>query len=70
MNGFIQVGVTAMRDPASGDFLESVPLYIRADDMEKAAVPIFDRAMAACLAEKFKEYKKAERREKGKKIAG
>ena len=29
---FIQVGVTALRDPATGDFLPAVPLYIKAED--------------------------------------
>lgn len=28
---YIQVGVTAMRDPATGEFLPAVPLYIKAD---------------------------------------
>ena len=29
---FIQVGVTALRDPAIGEFLPAVPLYIKAED--------------------------------------
>lgn len=29
---YIQVGVTALRDPATGDFLPAVPLYIKAED--------------------------------------
>lgn len=29
---FIQVGVTALRDPATGEFLPAVPLYIKAED--------------------------------------
>ena len=28
MSKFIQVGLTAMRDPATGEMLESVPLYV------------------------------------------
>ena len=28
---YIQVGYTALRDPATGDFLPVVPLYIKAD---------------------------------------
>ncbi len=32
MNGFIQIGVTAARDPMTGDFLPAVPLYIEATD--------------------------------------
>ena len=29
---YIQVGVTALRDPATGEFLPAVPLYIKAED--------------------------------------
>lgn len=30
---YVQVGVTAYRDPATGEFLPSVPLYARAEDV-------------------------------------
>ena len=29
---YIQIGVTALRDPATGDFLPAVPLYIKAEE--------------------------------------
>ena len=29
---FIEVGVTALRDPATGGYLPAVPLYIKAED--------------------------------------
>ena len=29
---YIEVGMTALRDPATGGFLPAVPLYIKADD--------------------------------------
>lgn len=29
---YIQVGVTALRDPGTGEFLPAVPLYIKAED--------------------------------------
>ena len=29
---FIQIGYTALRDPASGEYLPAVPLYIMASD--------------------------------------
>lgn len=29
---YIQIGYTALRDPATGDYLPAVPLYIRASD--------------------------------------
>lgn len=29
---FIQIGYTALRDPATGKYLPAVPLYIKAED--------------------------------------
>lgn len=29
---FIQIGYTALRDPATGEYLPAVPLYIKASD--------------------------------------
>ena len=63
MSEYIQVGVTAMRDPATGGFLPSVPLYIRAEDREKVETPVFDDSVFQALKNKFKEYKKAERKQ-------
>lgn len=37
MDSYIQIGVTALRDPVTGEVLESVPLYIRGEDREKEA---------------------------------
>lgn len=34
---FIQVGVTALRSP-TGDFLPSVPLYIKADKLKQSGL--------------------------------
>lgn len=31
MEKYIQIGVTALRDPATGKYLPSVPLYIKAE---------------------------------------
>ena len=31
-NDYIQIGVTATRNPVTGEFYPSVPLYIRASD--------------------------------------
>ena len=66
MGGFIEVGVTAMRDPITGDFLESVPLYVRAEDQKKVEAPVFDDAAIQMLADKWKQYVQASRREKKK----
>lgn len=35
MEGFVQVGVTAMRDPVTMEFLPSVPIYVAEEDVEK-----------------------------------
>jgi len=32
MDGYIQIGVTALRDPVTGEVLKSVPLYMREED--------------------------------------
>lgn len=56
-DGYIQIGVTAMRDRATGEFLPSVPIFIRAED--SAAVgcgdPICD--IGKVLAEKIRRCK-------------
>ena len=40
MNEFVQVGVSAMRDPATGQMLESVPLYVERKHVDQ--VPLID----------------------------
>lgn len=66
MSGYIQIGSTAMRDPASGEFLPSVPLFIRAEDRQQCEAPVIDGdALARSLAEKIREYKRLERKTKG-----
>ena len=64
MSGFIQIGVTALRDPGTGEYLPSVPLYIRAEDEGKVAAPVFDRELLEGLTEKYRAFRKAERKEK------
>lgn len=68
MDEYIQVGVTAMRDPA-GNFLPSVPLYIRAEDQDKVGQPYLDDALFKQLVNKWKEYEKSARRERKKRSA-
>lgn len=61
---FIQVGVTALRDPLTGGFLPSVPIYIEATDQAVVAENGLLDNIGGVLAQKFKEYmdgcKKAE----------
>lgn len=53
---YIQVGVTALRDPATGDFLPAVPLYIRTTPETKAAEEALTQDIAGVLAERFQSY--------------
>ena len=40
---YIQIGVTALRDPTTGGFLPAVPLYIKAEDgAEEAEQKVID----------------------------
>lgn len=67
---FVQCGVTALRDPATGGFLPAVPLYIEVDASEVEP----RTGLAACeeklvfdigqvMADKFGQYVRANRRE-------
>ena len=65
MNEYVQIGVTAMRDQ-KGDFLPSVPLYIRAEDQDKVAQPFIDESALRSLMDKYKQYVQESRRGKKK----
>lgn len=67
MSGYIQIGVTALRDPVTGEPLEAVPLYIREEDREKAAAPSAGlmKDMAATLGAMFGKYVKEASKMKG-----
>ena len=66
MGEFIQIGMTALRDPATGDFLPSVPLYIREEDRSAAAEPL-EYDLKKLFAGKMEEYMRAQREERKKK---
>ncbi len=54
---FIQIGTTAMRDPGTGDFLPSVPLYVKVDDAAKVDTVLIDGCtLYHSLADKFGQY--------------
>ena len=67
MSEYIQVGTAAMRDPLTGDFMQSVPLYIRKEDQGKVEMPVFDDSLFREMANKFRQYKKECRKEEKKK---
>lgn len=56
---FIQVGVTALRDPATGDFLPAVPLYIKAEDGAEEAEEKLTQDIGKLLAERMRRYEVA-----------
>lgn len=47
MSEFVQVGVTAMRDPKTGELLNQVPLYVEVINGEEPELPEFDRMQFA-----------------------
>lgn len=53
---YIQVGFTALRDPATGDFLPAVPLYIKADDVAEEAEQSLIDDIGKLLAHRMKAY--------------
>lgn len=58
MAQFIQIGVTALRDPVTGEMLPAVPLYIQApetDAEQKELEPLAD-GIAHLLALRMKQY--------------
>jgi len=59
VSGYVQIGVTALRAPGTGEFLPAVPLYIRAEDAEGPYVPKDDGGLMKELSEKMKQYHEA-----------
>ena len=53
---FIQIGITALRDPATGDFLPAVPLYIEATEETTEAETAMINDIGRVFAAKMKQY--------------
>lgn len=53
---YIQIGVTALRDPATGDFLPAVPLYIKAEDNAEEAEEKLIQDVGRLFAHRMKKY--------------
>lgn len=53
---YIQVGFTALRDPATGDFLPAVPLYIKAEENAEEAEQNLIDDIGNLLAQRIKTY--------------
>ena len=54
---YIQVGVTALRDPATGGFLPAVPLYIKAEDGAEEAEEKLIQDIGKLMAKRIRRYK-------------
>lgn len=53
---YIQVGVTAARDPLTGGFLPAVPLYIAATDAAQASADKLIEDIQGLLAARYAAY--------------
>ena len=56
---YIQVGVTALRDPVTGDFLPAVPLFIRAEDGARADEERLIADLGKLMAQRIARYQAA-----------
>ena len=54
---YIQVGVTALRDPATGGYLPAVPLYIRAEEGAEEAEEWLITDLGRLMADRMRRYK-------------
>ncbi|MBQ8109410.1 MAG: hypothetical protein IJ124_04510 [Clostridia bacterium] len=53
---YIQIGEAALRDPVTGEFQPSFPLYMRANDAVIASRERAIRDIARLFAEKMRQY--------------
>lgn len=56
MSKFVEIGFTALRDPATGGFLPAVPLYIEETEDVKGSEAAIIKDIGHVFAEKFKQY--------------
>ena len=59
---YVQIGETALRDPVTREFLPSVPLYVREEDIGEEAEAALAEDIAGILARKFQAYRQGCRR--------
>lgn len=53
---YIQVGVTALRDPISGDYLPAVPLYVKSEDGAQEAEEKLIEDIGRLMASRMRRY--------------
>lgn len=56
MEGYIQVGVTALRDPVTREYLPAVPLYVKADESTEAEQMQLCQDIGQLLAHRMRDY--------------
>ena len=59
MEEFIQVGVTAARDPMTGDYLPAVPLFIQATDAAAKSADDLIEDIQSLFAARYAAYRHA-----------
>lgn len=53
---YIQVGVTALRDPKTGEYLPAVPLYVKAEHGVEEAEKKLQSDIGKLLADRMRRY--------------
>lgn len=53
---FVQIGFGAFRDPKTGEFMQSVPLYAKREDVSAYASETLLNNFSALMAKKMKAY--------------
>lgn len=62
MSEFIPVGMTAMRDPVTGELLPAVPLYVEVTDGYSPPMQVLDRdELARDIGKKIRAKRAAEK---------
>lgn len=56
MAGFVQIGVTALKEPGTGKYMPAVPLYVKESDVAKFEMPGLLDDFARLLAHRYKAY--------------
>lgn len=56
MPNYIQIGITALRDPATGGFLPAVPLYIETTESASLAEQAMTKDIGRVFAARMKQY--------------
>lgn len=53
---YIQIGVTALRDPKTGEYLPAVPMYIKADESSTQGQEALIEDIGKLFADRMRRY--------------